>query len=87
MSWDAESFRLKIEHEHTFPGYYIFKFIVPSEKKEDILKILPESGNVKFKESSNKKYVSITSKAKLETSQGVLDVYFAANEIEGCIAL
>lgn len=87
MSWDVESFREKVENEHTFPGYYIFKFIVPAEKKDEILDLLPPGDNVKFKESSNKKYISVTSRVKLQTSQGVLDVYFAANKVEGCIAL
>lgn len=87
MSWDVESFRLKLEQEHTFPGDYLFKFIVPREKREEILNILPKGSHVKFRESSNKKYVSITGRAKLKTSQGVLDVYFAANKVDGCIAL
>lgn len=87
MSWDVESFRQKIEHEHSFPGYYIFKFIVPAEKKDEIIRLLPAGGDVKYKQSANNKYVSITSKVRLQTSQGVLDVYFAANKVEGCIAL
>lgn len=86
MSWDVESFREKVEQEHTFPGIYIFKFIVPLDKKGEILNLLPE-GEISFRESSNQKYVSITAKTKLQTSQGVLDVYFAANKVEGCIAL
>ena len=86
MSWDVESFREKVELEHTFPGNYLFKFIVPYDKKEEVLKVLPD-GDISFRESSNGNYVSITAKSKLETSQGVLDVYIAANKIEGCIAL
>lgn len=86
MSWDIESFREKIEDQHTFPGTYIFKFIVPREKREAIVSLIPNA-EIKFRDSSNKKYVSVTANAKVETSQGVLDVYIAANQIEGCIAL
>ncbi|MEQ8470120.1 MAG: DUF493 family protein [Marinoscillum sp.] len=86
MSWDIESFREKIEDQHSFPGSYIFKFIVPQEKRDEIIKLIPNA-EIKCRESSNKKYVSVTANAKVETSQGVLDVYIAANQIEGCIAL
>jgi len=86
MSWDIESFRQKVEDQHSFPGFYSFKFIVPVDRKEDILSILPES-EVTMKESSAGSYVSITSKAFLENSQTVLDVYIEANQVEGCIAL
>ena len=86
MSWDIESFRQKLEDQHTFPGTYKFKFIVPNEQKETILEVLPAE-EVQFRESSNGKYVSVTASAKMKTSQGVLDVYIQANKIEGCIAL
>lgn len=86
MSWDIESFREKVEFEHSFPGIYTFKFIVPMHKKDEILELLPE-GDISFRESSNRTYISITAKTSQETSQGVLDVYIAANRVEGCIAL
>lgn len=86
MSWDVESFREKLEDQHSFPGEYIFKFIVPISGKQEILAILPKGG-ISFKESSGGKYVSITAKSDLRTSQEVLDVYIKANHVEGCIAL
>ncbi len=86
MSWDIESFKSKLEDQHTFPGYYTFKFIVPLEKKQEVLNLLPEA-DISFKESSAGTYVSITAKAKFQTSQGVLDVYIAVSSVEGCIAL
>ena len=86
MSWDIESFKSKLEDQHTFPGYYSFKFIVPVGKKQEVLDRLPKS-EIIFKESSAGTYVSITAKAKFETSQGVLDVYIAVSSVEGCIAL
>lgn len=86
MSWDIESFRQKVEDQHTFPGYYTFKFIVPREKRDNVLAFLPE-GEISFRESANGKYVSVTAKIKLQTSQQVLDVYIVANNIDGLIAL
>lgn len=87
MSWDVEAFRQKLEDQHEFPGVYMFKFIVPHGKKDELVTHLPTNGNTTFRESSNKKYISITCKANVQTSQGVLDVYIAANQVEGCIAL
>ncbi|MEQ8338964.1 MAG: DUF493 family protein [Cyclobacteriaceae bacterium] len=86
MSWDIESFREKVESEHTFPGVYIFKFIVPSEKKDEILELLPH-GKTSMRSSSNNHYVSITCRAELSSSQDVIEVYFEANKVEGTIAL
>ncbi len=86
MSWDVESFKEKVESEHTFPGIYVFKFIVPTEKKEDILELLPQ-GKTSMRSSSNNHYVSITCRAQLSSSQDVVEVYFEANKVEGTIAL
>ncbi len=86
MSWDVEAFREKLESQHQFPGEYSFKFIVPFDKKEDLLKYMPE-GKISLRPSSNNKYISITTKAHLKSSEEVLQVYFDANTIEGCIAL
>ncbi len=86
MSWDIESFREKVESEHAFPGYYIFKFIVPAIKKDAILQLLPE-GRTTMRNSSGNHYVSITCNAELNSSQDVVDVYIEANKVEGSIAL
>lgn len=86
MSWDIEAFRMKVEQEHEFPGEYVFKFIVPGSQKEQITNLMP-AGDISFRESSNKKYVSITARVLLNSSQDVLDVYMKAYKIDGCIAL
>ncbi|MFY0605687.1 MAG: DUF493 family protein [Cyclobacteriaceae bacterium] len=86
MSWDIEGFREKLESQHQFPGEYSFKFIVPFGKKEELLKFMP-AGKTSFRPSSNNKYISITTKAHLGSSDEVLKIYTDANTIEGCIAL
>jgi uncharacterized protein len=86
MSWDIEAFRQKIEASHSFPGTYVFKFIVPTVKKEEVLSILPQS-DLRFRSSANDKYISITAQMEVQSSEDVLDVYILANKIEGCIAL
>ena len=86
MSWDVEAFREKVESQHEFPGKYSFRFIVPKERKDELLSILPEA-ELSFKKSSGNKYVSVTAIATLLNSQGVIDVYYAANKVKGCMAL
>lgn len=86
MSWDKEAFREKLESQHVFPGKYNFKFIVPKDKKSEVIAILPSS-DLSFKNSSNGKYISITAVSNLKNSEEVLNVYTMAHQIEGCIAL
>ena len=86
MSWDVSSFREKIENEHQFPGIYVFKFIVPVEKKQDVLDFLPD-GDLSFRNSSNNTYVSVTLKANVNNSQEVVDVYEKAYNVQGIVAL
>ena len=86
MEWDELNFKEKLESQHTFPGKYLFKFIVPMKSQDDLVKILPE-GELSFRESSGNKYVSVTLSARLETSDDVLEVYKKTKKIEGVIAL
>ncbi|MFT4738704.1 MAG: putative lipoic acid-binding regulatory protein [Cyclobacteriaceae bacterium] len=86
MSWDIASFKEKIESEHTFPGTYIFKFIVPGLEKDTLIKLLPK-GEVTFKQSSNNKYISVTVKAEVSSSDAVIEVYHQAYTIKGIVPL
>lgn len=86
MSWDITSFKEKLESEHTFPGFYIFKFIVPGDQKDEVIQILPK-GELTFKHSSNQKYLSLTLKAEMQSSDEVIAVYQKAYVIKGIVAL
>lgn len=86
MSWNIESFQQKLENEHTFPSVYMFKFIVPIQRKDEVLNILPD-GDLSFKKSAKNTYISITLKATMKTSNEVLDIYKEAYKIEGILAL
>lgn len=86
MSWDKAGFREKLEAEHTFPGLYIFKFIVPSHA---VLRVeaLEVNGEMSKRASSNGNYVSVTIRARIAHADEVIHVYEEASKIEGCIAL
>ena len=86
MSWDVAAFRERIEEEHSFPGTYIFKFIVPVAKKDELVGLLPE-GDLSFRNSSNNSYVSITLKARVGSSEEVVATYESAYGIKGILAL
>ena len=87
MSFDAASFKEKLESQHEFPGPYIFKFITPIDERDGILAILPEGASIKFRESSNSKYVSITAEVPMQSSDEIIAIYLRASEIENVIAL
>lgn len=80
------SFKEKLENQHQFPGYYLFKFVVPASQKQRLLELMPE-GKTSFKESSGKSYVSVTVEAFMESSLDVIDVYEKASKVEGVISL
>lgn len=86
MSWNIEEFKAKLESQHSFPGTYIFKFIVPSEKVE-LAKNLWSLGEIIEKPSSKGKYVSVTIKGQMASVDEVIRVYENAHKIEGLIAL
>ncbi|HNP17932.1 MAG TPA: DUF493 family protein [Fulvivirga sp.] len=80
------SFKEKLEKEYNWPALYVFKFIVP-RGKEDEIKNLFIHHEVSEKASSKGNYVSITSKVMAQSSEKVIEYYLAANEVEGVIAL
>ncbi|MBC7660479.1 MAG: DUF493 family protein [Chitinophagaceae bacterium] len=80
------SFKNKLDEIHTFPGAYLFKFVVPEAKKGELLSIMP-TGLVQERSSSNQKYVSITLTAQMESSDDVVSVYKEAAKIEGIVTL
>lgn len=69
-----------------WPAGYLFKFIVPVNKVNEIVEILPK-GDLSTRESGKGKYVSVTSYAEMNTSEEVIDVYEKASRVEGIMAL
>jgi hypothetical protein len=86
MNWDVKQFKEKLEANHNFPDTYMFKFIVPLNKKEVLVELLPKV-DLKIKTSATNKFVSITLSMEMESSDSVLDIYNQAYQIEGIIAI
>jgi len=80
------SFRIKLDQHHSWPSLYIFKFIVPAEKVEELKNLFPtHSTNEKVSAKGN--YVSVTMQVMLPSSDSVIEIYQLAATIEGLIAL
>jgi len=80
------SFRDKLDKQHIWPGDYLFKFVVPSEKSADFLAIFPHE-SFHSKKSSGGKYISHTLRKKMNSGDEVIAIYHAASKVEGIIAL
>jgi uncharacterized protein len=82
--WDR--FQTLLDEQMEWPGEYIFKFIAPRTRLDD-LKALFGGQPVKVRSSSRGNYVSVTARMELDSSDQVIAIYNAAAEIEGVISL
>jgi hypothetical protein len=80
------SFRQKLDQYHSWPVLYVFKFIVPRGKDDEVKKLFPLHSATE-KESKNGNYTSLTIQMMVPSADAVIDVYQKASGIEGLIAL
>lgn len=81
-----DSFRLRLDQNHSWPTLYIFKFIVPKGKEDEVRKLFPLHSTSE-RESKNGNYISLTFQMMMPSGSAVIDVYKKASAIEGLIAL
>ena len=86
MSKDYSDFIEKLENEHTWPSEYMFKFIVPIEA-EDKIKNIFKGQEIQSRESSKGKYMSVTVKMMINSTDEVIKIYEEAHKIDDIIAL
>jgi putative lipoic acid-binding regulatory protein len=82
-----QSFRQALENNYTWPSTYTFKFIVPCQNIDLVLKLFEEKDDIKTRESRNGRYISVTAKSKVFSSEEVIEVYKSAAQINGVISL
>jgi uncharacterized protein len=80
------SFREKLDQFYAWPSLYTFKFIVPTGKESEVVRLFPKHESV-LKPSKNGKYTSVTVLAMMPSTDSVISIYQAAAAIEGIIAL
>ncbi len=82
----TDSLREKLDAHYSWPSLYIFKFIVPKEKAEELKKLFPKHESTD-KYSKNGNYISVTLQMMMPGSDEVIEVYNLASRVEGLIAL
>jgi putative lipoic acid-binding regulatory protein len=82
----ASSFREKLDKAYVWPSLYIFKFIVPQQRVEEVKELFPNHTSTE-KQSENGKYISVTFNMMMPSSEAVVTVYQKVQHIEGLIAL
>jgi uncharacterized protein len=82
----SDSFKEKLDRHYAWPSLYVFKFIVPKGKEEEVKKLFPQhDASEKFSSEGN--YASITIRMMMPSSEAVIEIYQQASAIEGLIAL
>lgn len=81
------SFREKLDQHYAWPALYVFKFIVPSHKQEELRKLFPRHVTSTEKHSEKGNYISLTYQMMMPSSDSVIEVYKKVSVIEGIVAL
>lgn len=83
---DLTKFKSLLDEQVSWPDYYTYKFIVKADNKSQVTTLLEEH-EITEKLSKNGKYISITSKKLMKSSDDVVAVYHKLSTIEGVITL
>jgi uncharacterized protein len=80
------SLQTKLDEYHQWPCRFMFKFIVPLDKADEMIAFF--AGRLfTTRSSKNGKYVSFTAELEMQSSEEVIALYREAGKIEGIIAL
>lgn len=85
QNW-SDSFREKLDRHYAWPSLYVFKFIVPKGKEDEVKRLFPQHHTTE-RLSKEGNYASITVKMMMPSSDAVIAIYQQASAIEGLIAL
>lgn len=81
------SFREKLDRHYAWPALYVFKFIVPAHKQDELRKLFPRHVTTTEKRSEKGNYISLTYQMMMPSSDSVIEVYKKVSVIEGIVAL
>ncbi|OSY89539.1 hypothetical protein WH52_02590 [Tenacibaculum holothuriorum] len=82
--------KTQLDDTSTFPTDYLYKFIVPAEgdKVESVQNLFNKGGAIiNTKKSKTGKYISVSIRLKVASSDEVISYYKEAESIEGIISL
>ncbi|TXB67000.1 DUF493 domain-containing protein [Vicingus serpentipes] len=79
----------KLDIQHTWPSVYMFKFIIPSDnhKLAQVEALFGKEAQVTTRQSSSNKFISITAKEMMMSSDEIIAIYKQAEKVEGIIQL
>ncbi|NMM46792.1 DUF493 family protein [Marinigracilibium pacificum] len=83
---DIQKFKDQLDASYQWPALYKYKFIVPSDKIDEVKALFPKS-EVVIKPSKKGNYASLTADIMSPSSDDIIKVYLKASEIEGIISL
>lgn len=81
-----EQLQARLDEQHSWPGPYLFKFVVPEPQRQNLLGLMP-TGLLEERWSKNGRYVSLSLKTQMPHSQAVIEVYKRVQGVEGLISL
>ncbi len=80
------SLQARLDEFYTFPCGYVFKFIAPMARVDELAQLL-KGRPFTTRYSKNAKYVSFTAEWEVRSSEEVISLYREAAKIKGVIAL
>lgn len=83
------SLKQKLEEQHSFPALYLFKFIIPADNQKlaQVEALFGPEAQVTTNQSRTNKYISISAKEVMVSSDSVIAIYKEAEKVEGIISL
>lgn len=81
------SFKERLDGYYDWPCSYLFKFIAPHDRVDEVMGLFGEDAEVSTRRSAKGNYVSVTAEVEMGDSEAVLEVYRQAHEIGGVMAL
>lgn len=81
-----ENFQALLDEQNEWPASYVFKFIAPLARLDDLKAVFGRHPIV-VRSSSKGNYYSVTAQMNVHSSEEIIALYKAAAEIEGVISL
>jgi putative lipoic acid-binding regulatory protein len=81
--------RKKLDETLSYPAVYMFKFILMADNRRIAMveSLFGENAEIYTKESDKGKYISITVKEVMMSTDEIIDIYRKAAEIKGVMFL
>jgi hypothetical protein len=84
-AWWAR-FGALLDSQTEWPSDYLFKFIVPRQRFEEVKDVF-DGEKLVVRASTRGRYLSVTARVRVGSSDDVIAIYEAAGSIEGVISL